>query len=488
MDPVELLRSLIASFENVVDFGAGDESAEDRIGRLEEELASGRDITDILDSLIIEIFGETGVEGKTAADATRIAEELQSGRTVENLFESVQRLTEETLASAADPSLPDDATQTLVRITDPTGSESDIRYVVQVELAPGVIVAYNIGDQAAFDELFPSGTGLFDTVSTISQEQFDASKIPEVGNIEELFGQIENASTRFAREIAALGFEGLPAWMADDPDAIAQVALATREGWSSTRLWSELSDTDGFQTRFGTVFDTFAVTGETVETTINRIVAEENTLIATLTAARPNFTITTDYLQSVMAQGWQSDEVAAALAFEQEILDNPMGLAAFNAVLATRGIEAVDESGLLLLMAGEQDLDVIEAANETLVADALETAGIGDEVDIEDIVAIIDDATAIRGPDAFAQIAQQLALSFEQNSAELDREAFGLQREDLLAAFFGEESTSGKSFGEIFGTLAKFERERQAAAQGFGGTQGFVNREGNFVLQGLSGL
>lgn len=489
MDPIELLRSLIAAFENSgVDFGAGGETADERIARLEEEIAGGRDVTDVLDSLILEIFQELGVEGKGSADATRIAGELEDGRTAEDLFRSIQLLTAETLPSSGDPVLPSDATQTLVRITDPSGSDASVRYVVQVELAPGIVVAYNIGDQAAFDELFPGGTGLFDTVSTVTQDQFSSSNIPEVGNIDELFGQTETVRSQFQREMDALTQEGLAGWIADDPEAIAILTLATREGWSTTRQWAELSKTQGFADRFGAVFDVFAVTGETVEATINRIVAEEESIVNAITSLRPNFTITTDYLQSVMVQGWNADEVVQLLTFERAVVDNPTGLAAFNSVLASRGVAPVDESGLLLLMAGQQDTDLIETANEALVAFALEEAGVGDQVSVEDIIDIIDDATAIRGPEAVQQIAQQLALSFQQNATELNREAFGLQREDVVAALFGEESPTGRSFGEIISTLSKFERERRAAAQGFGGAQGFVNQSGAFVIPGLSGL
>jgi hypothetical protein len=127
MDPLELFNQFIEMFAaQGVDFAAGDESAEERIARLSEELSSGdRTFVDIVDSLLsADVFGDLGVEGKDMADATRIAGELEGGRTVGDLIASLDRLSARDLSprDSARTQIPDGAR--LIRITNPTSQPS----------------------------------------------------------------------------------------------------------------------------------------------------------------------------------------------------------------------------------------------------------------------------------------------------------------------------------------------------------------------------
>jgi hypothetical protein len=83
----------------------------------------------------------------------------------------------------------------------------------------------------------------------------------------------------------------------------------------------------------------------------------------------------------------------------------------------------------------------------------------------------------------------QLAASFvASNSRELSFEKMGLERDDIIAAMFGEVREGGRPVSEVNAILEQFAKERTKASQGFTRVQSFIDRLGRPVTQGFSGF
>lgn len=372
----------------------------------------------------------------------------------------------------------------LVRVRDPEGSDAAELYFLTYEWN-GVTLTYEVGDLARVEELF-GGVDAFDTVQTYeSQARFDHAGFVAAGSADQLYGSTESIESQFERETAALGLEDLPEWMKDDPAALALVATATAQRWSSGRLWTELAETEGFQARFGDVIAQYQEGGETVQAAVEAIVADEQTLRSAIRRFQPaGAEVTNEYLHQVMAQGWTGAAAAAVLEVAASMRANPDGLARANQILEASGLETLDEVGFMNAMAGTGPAEVMEALNTAQADRALREAGLED-VDTELLMQVVDTSDRLVTADSYRQLAQQLSFNLMANIREVDTERLGLSREDVIAAAFGEESPTGRSAGEVMNLLARFERDRQAASSGFGAGQAFLDDQGRLRIRGL---
>lgn len=376
----------------------------------------------------------------------------------------------------------------VVIVNNPKGSDEKKLYYIIYEWR-GVEFAFQVGGAARFNELFGS-TNPFAQVNTVSQAAYDQAGYVGAGLIDSEIGSTESFGSKLERETRELGLEDLPSWLAGAPDALALVATAAAEEWSSGRLWQALSGTQAFKTRFGTAWQRYMQQGRTIAEAVQDMVADENELRE---AIRPFFAGTTadntQFLQQLLNQGWTGSAAAQVLEQAEVLRRDPESLTLSNFILEASGIATLDEVGFLNALNGVGPQDVIEALNTATAARALDESGIdlADE-DLNLIMDLVDTSDRLLTVESWRALGQELALNVMRFGTELDQGKLGIEREDLIAAAFGQEAPSGKSSGEVMGLLARFERDRRAASQGVGGVTAFMNEEGRLQVQGLGGL
>lgn len=376
----------------------------------------------------------------------------------------------------------------LIRVRNPAGSDAAELYFVTYEWR-GVTFVYEIGDRARLNELFGSPDA-FDSFTTQSQAQFDNNDFVSVGLIDQELGSTETIASRLERETREAGLEDLPEWLANSPEALALIANAEPNGWSPGRLWKELAETAAFKSRFGGAIDRYLQDNVTVQEAVQRLVADENQLRQTLT---PFLTrgqqITTAALQQMLTQGWTATAAGQVLEVAEDMRRDPNSLARTNFILRASGLEPLTEVGYINALRGHGTQDVIEALNTTTAARALSEAGLDlSDDDVELIMGLVDTTDRLQTVDSWRELAQGLAFNAIRFNAELDAGKLGIDEDDLIAAAFGREAPSGKSSGEVMGLLARFERDRRAASEGFEGSSGFIDDRGRLRIQGLSGV
>ena len=136
-------------------------------------------------------------------------------------------------------------------------------------------------------------------------------------------------------------------------------------------------------------------------------------------------------------------------------------------------------------MTGSGSADVYEAINDTLRAQALAEAGVDIDTAFAESLGT-GTSTTISDPSAFTQAAQSTAAAIARNFQALDLQQFGLERDDIVAAMFGEPSPTGKDAGQINEILGRIEREANASAGGFAGSSSFLDQRGRLRIQGFS--
>lgn len=377
----------------------------------------------------------------------------------------------------------------VVIVNTPQGSdESKLYYIVYAWR--GNEFAFQVGGQGRFNELF-SDISAFAQVNTVSQTAFDQTGFIQAGLIDSEIGATESFGSKLERETRELGLEDLPSWLGDSPDALSIVAVAAAEEWSSGRLWEKLSTTQAFQGRFGTAWSRYFTQGRTIAEAVTQLVADENGLRQAL---QPWLTAsstagTTAYLQELLNSGWTPGAVAQVLETGETLRRDPESLAISNMILQRSGLPTLDEVGFINALQGVGPQDTIEALNTATAARALTESGIDiADNDLDLIMELVDTSDRLLTVDSWKGLAQELSFNLVRFNTELDQGKLGVVEPELIAAAFGRESPTGKSAGEVINLLARFERDRRAASQGYESTTGFMDEKGRLRIQGLAGL
>jgi len=386
----------------------------------------------------------------------------------------------------------------LVYIANPEGSDEEFLWYVVYDWN-GIELAYEIGGPQDFYDAF----GTWDIASTgmdvsrmANQDAFDEQNFVLTGSADQIFGMTESIGSQIDREVAALGLEDLPAWMKSNKDVLGLVATATAQEWSSGRLWEELSVTSGFQARYGTVLAYYQSGGLSIGQAVAQIEADE---AAMRTAIRPYLSgpgnpLTegianeeTQFIQELLLGGWTPGAAAQVLEQADVLRSDPTSLAQANAILAASGLGTLNEFEFVNALAGYGVPDVVEALNTAAAGTALVNAGL-DDVDLDLLMEIVNTSGQLLTVESFASLAQELAFNTIRFAHEIDEEKLGFNRDDLIAAAFGQVNPNGKSPGEVINALGRFQRDRQAAGTGFAQTTGFQDDKGRLRIAGLGSL
>ena len=361
-------------------------------------------------------------------------------------------------------------------------------WYIAYEAGP-VTLVYEIGDPARARELFgvnwQADLGGF---IMMSQEQFNNSGWFEVGLIDEQVGNTLSIPNQIQQAVREARFEDIPGWIRTDAEAMRVVTIGALEGWSSGRILRMLQDTDAFKQRFSAYQAVKSGWGlESVEDVIGVYLQQEEQIIASLKHWRgfSGTDLSAEYVAHIMKTGWSAGEVDEVLRAENLFASNPQILENLNAVLRANGLRALSGPDLVDVIRGNAPGQVYEALNDTMRLQAMREAGL--EVSPEFAATfgegIAEQVASAEQRGQYSLAARQAALDLIQNWREVDLGKLGVNREEIIQAAFGEGFVA-----ETEARLLKFQRERQAAAEGWGAYPAYQTGEGQLALTGLKQL
>ena len=376
----------------------------------------------------------------------------------------------------------------LVKISDPSGSDAGAIYVLRYNLF-GIEVGFEVGNfqdaQSMFGDNFAEA---FDGFQRMTQEQFDQSDIILNGSVDQIAGSTESLGSQFEREIRALGLEGVPDWIANDPSSMAIMVIAGQQGWSTQRIGNELQGTEAFKQRFpGFEGLSEALGTDDVFGVIDQYTTYERQLRQVLRRYRGgNTDVSTEYLGSLIGAGWQPTEVEGLVIAERDLKDHPDALDNINEMLAFAGLAPLDPDGFLDVIQGNAPPDVFAVLNDAFRLTALEEQGLTFDAAF---IASLGGGTEnqLQSVEGFTGLAVTTAATIAANRTALDAERFGLSREAITAAIFNDPDAlpDGMTVAQVNETLARINRENLAGQQGLGAPPSFINQRSRLIIQGL---
>lgn len=373
----------------------------------------------------------------------------------------------------------------VIRVTRPEGSDFANQYYLIYELA-GVEVAYEVGGDDRFNELFPEGLATFRRSDTLDQAAFDDSGVYVVGDVEEIRNTTESLQSQFERYLRALGQEGLPNWVVNDPQIMGIHVVAATEGWSTDRLWTQLAETSGFQQRFPGFNAMAGRTGlGNVFSNVNEYLRLEDSYRAILREVRgPNADVSAEYLGQLITIGWNPTEMRQLLQAEQQLMKAPDMLNRLNGVLGVAGLGQVDEEQFYELARGNGPGEIFEALNDAFRAAELAEQGLDISAEFASFLGpgVSSEVTA---PDAYSEQSIRAAQFIIRFGDELEAERFGVTRDDVIAAAFNQPGLGGRTPAETNEILNRYARDRAAFARGVANFQSFIGAGGRPRIAGV---
>lgn len=396
----------------------------------------------------------------------------------------------------------------LYRVTDP--ASGDINYYAVYQFN-GIGMSFRIGTDADMKELFPDPNSIFSQTINVSQGQYDASGVLDVGNIDEMLGQTEDFGTQMRASLRTYGMESIPDWIRNDTKALTIAMTGALEDWSQGRILNELSGTVGFKERFPAWDWAMSQNGGDTTAAMTFYTQSENRLTKILQTYRgPQADLSPAYLGEIMQLGWTAEAVAPILAAEQSLKADPAILEDLNRMLIASGQQALGSVGAIALIAagqmapeqakamlGEVDFtqllggnnpsDVFDIINDAMTLSALEDQGfVG--LDIGFVRALRNETGGMLTSESVKNFAQTAAINVLRFGREIDRSRYGLTEESLIAAVAGRPDPQGRSSAQIAEIMNRVVRERQAASGGFESYTSGISRAGSLQLKGLQGL
>ena len=366
---------------------------------------------------------------------------------------------------------------TLLRLTEPGG---DIYYLEYESY--GVKLRFEIGTADDVTAVFGSATN-FQAMRTVSQEGFDADPNLLMGTVDEALGATESIESMIRRDLREAGREDVPQWIRDDPAAMLIVMTGAKESWSAGRIATELTRTTGFAARHPgfAALKQAAPNASVLELTEDYYDRERKITEVLRRYRGPDTPADPAYVGSLISTGWKPEGVAQVLEGERLLRQSPAAFQTLNAILTQAGKPAVTEEGFLEIMRGNAEPEVYELVNDTNRKLALAAAG----VDITTGAAAelgAGSSSQIAGEGAFDEGARLAALNIIANRYDLNAARYGLTREQIVKAAFGEAP------GDVYDRLNQLGRERSAAGEGLGGFSAYQDEQGRLRVAGLKGL
>lgn len=502
----------------VLDVSAFTDGGDDPAGGADTLAGSSEDGA-VTPEQILQLFATYGVDpalhtdGSTEdpnARAKRIAQEINSGaRTLAQVTTAIANIASSNTGTGifGEPETVGETTiragGTLYRVKDEMSGQLSFHVVYEFE---GMKLSYEIGSPERFAELFPDGgLSAFNSIQSLNRSQFDGFVDVQAGDVGEVLGSGESLGAELVNRMRSFGMESLPGWLRDDPAAMNIAATAAVEGWSAGRTLRQLSNTSGFRSRFAAWDYALTQTGGDEMAAMTFLTTQEDQLRTVIGAIRgPNSDTGTSYLQELISDGWTSESTRLILNAERTFLNNPDMLSGLNTLLQADGLNPLTSDAMVAMIAAgdagiQEQVDftdllegnnfnqVMDTINDAVVFTELERAGLTD-LDIEFVRNLRNVTGAVISEESVGQFVSQAAGNVMRFLDDIDRDRFGLSEEEIISAAAGRPSPTGRTNAETAQILERIIRSRQAAGQGRGGPESFLNRRGGLSIAGIEGL
>ena len=406
----------------------GEETEEERIARISEELMSG--------SRTFHEFGQTMDSLAPQQDAGGGVDVTDEG----NPDESVD---EEMVGGKSDDTVGILTSKSMKWHFDPNTG----KWFVSYGLPSGRRVAFEASG-TQLDKIFGEGfrpdayETLEDTASFLAQDGMTYG-----GNISEMEGS-GSFEAEIARVTALALDEGmLPDWAKQDPAVMDIIFIAQSEGKSTDWVIEEISKLPSFAERFPNI-SALTDTGLNIVDAVTGFLEMEKGIKAMITREGGDpISVTPEMVGGLIAQGHSLTDVEHVFRTFDHMSKNQGALDAFNDVLAARGMQPLTAEQQFEFMEGSAPAELYDIWEETSLHRAAEDAGLSIGVD-----AAIDLAKRTEGLTSYEGALEGLsaaARNLLQFRTEIGLEQYGLNEQDLIDLSLNLAPSSGTSQADI---------------------------------------
>lgn len=270
----------------------------------------------------------------------------------------------------------------------------------------------------------------------------------------------------------------LPQWAMDDDAVMDLVYIAHTEDKSDDWLINQLSGLDSFKQRFPGL-ESYTSLGLTVEESVGAFLELESGVKQELVRQGRNpDNVDPALIGDLIKQGHSLTDVKFVFESYERFNANAGALAAFNEVLAERGLAPLGPEDQLAFLEGSAPADLYNIWEEASFNQAAIDAGL--DIGVQDAISLAKATTGQTTYDeAYANL-NKAASSILRYRGDLDASRYGLDQEDLIDLSLGIAPRSGRSAAEISQGM---ERALSAARAGIDGPR--ANRFRQFTGEGV---
>lgn len=422
--------------ERGLNIATGDETEEERLDRITEELMSGsRTFLDL--NTTLDKFGRREGEGDPAdlnpdddVDVTRDAPE-EEDRAERGVGGGSDELT--TILTS----------KSMEWFFDPNSG----KWYVSYKLPNSERRAFFEATGAQLDAIFGEGVRPANYQVTTLAELAQRDGYVFSGDIAEVQGT-GSFEAEVERVIALALDEGrLPEWASESGAVMDILYIAQAEGKSDEWIIEQISTLPEFKERFPHI-EALQNLGLTVTEAVTGFLEFEHGLkqLVLRDGGDPN-SVTPDEVGAALAKGHSLEDAQFVFRIFDTMEKNQGALEAFNQVLAARGAEPLDEDGWFDFLAGNAPKELYDIWEESSLLRAAEDAGLNIDVNAAiDLARRTEGLTSYEGALEGLSVAARNLLQFRTEIA-LDR--YGLNEQDLIDLSLNLAPSSGTSQAEI---------------------------------------
>ena len=256
----------------------------------------------------------------------------------------------------------------------------------------------------------------------------------------------------------------LPAWAKADGAVLDLLYIATSEQKGTEWLIEQIAKLPSFKERFPGI-EAMTSLGLTLPQAIGGFLEFETGVKSVLQRAGRNVDeVTPDLVGQLLSTGQSLEDVSFVFGEFKRLEDNAGALAAFNEVLAARGLDPLDEDGQLEFLAGNAPGELYDIWEEASFNQAAQEAGLS--LSVGEAMDLAGRTVGATPYDAAYNSLNQAAQNILRFRTDLALDRYDLDQDDLIDLSLGIAPRSGRSQAEI---ARNVERALSAARAGVDG-------------------
>ena len=302
----------------------------------------------------------------------------------------------------------------------------------------------------------------FETVTFGDLSQRDgvtfAGDIAEIEGTGTFEGEVESTIAR------ALDEGRLPEWAQRDGKVTDLLYIAVAENKSQEWLIDQIAKLPSFQERFPGIqsFENLGLT--TIEAVTGFLELETGVKEMVMRDGGDPASITPAIIGGIVGKGHSLTDVQFVFASFDKMEKNAGALAAFNEVLAVRGMDPLDEDGQFDFMAGLAPAELYDVWEEASLHRAAIDAGL--DLGVSGAISVAAGTEGLTSYDQALEGLNNAARNLLQFRNQLALDQYGLEEQDLIDLSLGIAPSSGNSQADIARNIDKAVRSAQANVQG----------------------